>query len=88
MWNYLELFYHQQGEENTGYVTERYLQELAQQVPGLNLATWTRDRSEPALRKLDHDRRAGGQQRGLHGHALVPDRQDRRHDAEARILAR
>lgn len=43
-WDYIELFYHQQGEEDSGYVTEKYLQTLAQQVPGLNLATWTSDR--------------------------------------------
>jgi protein-disulfide isomerase len=49
MWNFLETFYHEQGEEDTGYVTESYLQSLAQQVPGLNLAKWTTDRSEPAL---------------------------------------
>jgi protein-disulfide isomerase len=46
-WYYIELFYHQQGEENTSYVTESYLQELAKQVPGLNLAKWTSDRSSP-----------------------------------------
>jgi protein-disulfide isomerase len=46
-WNYIELFYHQQGEEDTGYVTENYLQTLARQVPGLNLTTWTADRSNP-----------------------------------------
>jgi protein-disulfide isomerase len=44
-WDYIELFYRQQGQENTGYVTEKYLQELAKQVPGMNLATWTSDRS-------------------------------------------
>jgi protein-disulfide isomerase len=49
MWYFLELFYHQQGEENTAYVTESYLQGLAQQVPGLNLTRWTSDRNEPAL---------------------------------------
>jgi protein-disulfide isomerase len=43
-WYYIELFYHQQGQEDSGYVTEKYLQTLAQQVPGLNLATWTADR--------------------------------------------
>jgi protein-disulfide isomerase len=43
-WYYIELFYHQQGQEGTGYVTEKYLQELAKQVPGMNLATWTADR--------------------------------------------
>jgi protein-disulfide isomerase len=43
-WYYSERFYHQQGQEDTGYVTEKYLQELARQVPGMNLATWTADR--------------------------------------------
>jgi protein-disulfide isomerase len=49
MWYYIELFYHEQGEEDSGYVTESYLQGLAEQVPGLNLTQWTTDRSEPAL---------------------------------------
>jgi protein-disulfide isomerase len=49
MWNFVETFYHEQGEEDSGYVTESYLQGLAQQVPGLNLTKWTADRSEPAL---------------------------------------
>lgn len=44
-WDFIELFYRQQGQEDTGYVTEKYLQELAKQVPGMNLATWTADRS-------------------------------------------
>jgi protein-disulfide isomerase len=48
-WNYIETFYHEQGEEDSGYVTESYLQGLAQQVPGLNLTQWTNDRSNPAL---------------------------------------
>jgi protein-disulfide isomerase len=45
-WYYIELFYHQQGEENTEYVTEQYLQTLAKQA-GLNLTSWTAARSEP-----------------------------------------
>jgi protein-disulfide isomerase len=48
MWHYMELFYHEQGEENTGYVTESYLQGLAAQVPGLNLSNWSSARNEPA----------------------------------------
>jgi protein-disulfide isomerase len=47
-WYFIELFYHEQGQEDSGYVTEKYIEELAQQVPGLNLATWTSDRSSPA----------------------------------------
>lgn len=46
-WYYIELFYHQQGQEDTGYVTENYLQELAKQVPGLDLTAWSAARNEP-----------------------------------------
>ncbi len=49
MWNFVETFYHEQGEEDSGYVTESYIQGIAQQVPGLNLATWTTDRSNAEL---------------------------------------
>jgi protein-disulfide isomerase len=49
MWHYIELFYHEQGEEDSGYVNESYLQNLAQQVPGLNLTKWSSDRNDPAL---------------------------------------
>ncbi len=49
MWNYLETFYHEQGEESSGYVTESYLQGIARQVPGLNLSQWQADRSNAAL---------------------------------------
>jgi protein-disulfide isomerase len=48
-WYFIETFYHEQGEEETGYVTEKYIQGIASQVPGLNLATWTTDRSDPEL---------------------------------------
>ncbi len=48
MWDYLELFYHEQGEEDSGYVTESYLQGLASQVPGLNLSEWSSARNDPA----------------------------------------
>jgi len=50
-WNFIETFYHEQGEEKTGYVTESYLQGIAKQVPGLNLAKWTADRNEAGLGK-------------------------------------
>ena len=48
-WYYIELFYHEQGEENSGYVTESYLQKLASEVPGLSLAKWASDRSDGQL---------------------------------------
>jgi protein-disulfide isomerase len=52
MWNFVETFYHEQGEEDTGYVTESFIQGIAKQVPGLNLASWTSERGEPALSNL------------------------------------
>jgi protein-disulfide isomerase len=48
-WNYVELFYREQGQEGSGYVTEPYLQGLAQQVTGLNLTQWEADRNNAAL---------------------------------------
>jgi protein-disulfide isomerase len=48
-WHYAELFYHEQGTEDTGYVTENYLQGLAKQVTGLNLSKWESARNDPAL---------------------------------------
>jgi protein-disulfide isomerase len=45
-WYYIELFYHQQGEEGSEYVNEQYLQTLAKQTPGLNLANWTTARND------------------------------------------
>lgn len=48
LWQFIELFYSEQGEEHTGYVTESYLQGIASQVPGLNLASWQAARNDPA----------------------------------------
>ena len=48
-WNFIETFYHEQGEEDSGYVNEAYLQGLARQVPGLNLTKWQTDRANQQL---------------------------------------
>jgi protein-disulfide isomerase len=47
MWNFIETFYHEQGAEDSGYVTEQYLHNLARQVTGLNLVKWSQDRTNP-----------------------------------------
>lgn len=55
-WYFIELFYHEQGQEKSGYVTEKYLQGLAQQVPGLNLPDWSAARNDPAYaEQVRHD---------------------------------
>ena len=48
-WQYTELFYRQQGQEDTGYVNEAYLTALARQVIGMNLTTWQSDRNDASL---------------------------------------
>jgi protein-disulfide isomerase len=40
MWYFVELFYREQGQEDSGYVDNAYLRGIARQVPGLNLAAW------------------------------------------------
>jgi protein-disulfide isomerase len=61
MWYFIELFYHEQGNENSGYVVNGYLQGLAQQVPGLNLIAWTAARDDTELANtITNDAQAAG----------------------------
>jgi protein-disulfide isomerase len=55
LWYYVELFYHQQGQEGTAYVTESYLDKLARQVPGLNYSAWTAARKAGLGRQVSAD---------------------------------
>jgi protein-disulfide isomerase len=66
-WYYIELFYHQQGEENTGYVTESYLQGLARQVPGLDMGKWASDRSSSELASSVANDEVAAKTRGFSG---------------------
>jgi protein-disulfide isomerase len=48
-WQFIETFYREQGEEGTGYVTERFLEGIAAEIPGIDLSQWNRDRRDPQL---------------------------------------
>jgi protein-disulfide isomerase len=50
-WYFIETFYHEQGEEGSGYVNEKFLRGIARQVPGLNVAEWFSDRNSRDLGK-------------------------------------
>lgn len=66
-WYFIETFYREQGEEGSGYVTDRFLQGIASEVPDLNLAQWDRDRGDPQLaREIAADARAA-ESAGLNG---------------------
>jgi protein-disulfide isomerase len=48
LWYFLEYFYHEQGPEHSGYVTESYLASLAKQAD-VDLAQWDEERDSPKL---------------------------------------
>jgi protein-disulfide isomerase len=48
-WHFVETFYDEQGEENSGYVTDSFLHGIASQIAGLNLEQWASDRDERDL---------------------------------------
>jgi protein-disulfide isomerase len=50
-WHFVEVFYAEQGEECSGYVTETYLEGIASQIPDLDLPRWATDRKDPELAK-------------------------------------
>jgi protein-disulfide isomerase len=64
LWNFIETFYHEQGQEHTRYVTEAYLNGIAGQIPSLDLSEWESDRENSQLTKQvandDHVARAIG----------------------------
>ncbi len=59
-WDYVELFYRQQGAEGSGYVTESYLTGLANQISGLNASSWRSARNDSSLiSQVQSDQQAG-----------------------------
>jgi protein-disulfide isomerase len=47
-WTFADIFYDNQGQENSGYVTPNFVQSIAAATPGLNHSTLARDASAPA----------------------------------------
>ncbi len=59
-WDYVDLFYHEQGQEDTNYVNENYLTGLANQVPGLAVNNWKTARNDQSLAaQVQSDEQAG-----------------------------
>jgi protein-disulfide isomerase len=51
-WNFIELFYRNQGEENTGYVTDEFLESIAKGAGVKDLAKWNKERKSGKFKKL------------------------------------
>jgi protein-disulfide isomerase len=43
-WNFIELFYRNQGEENSGYVTEAFIESIGKRSGISDLARWNKER--------------------------------------------
>jgi protein-disulfide isomerase len=66
-WNYVELFYNEQGAEGSGYVTDSYLAGLARQIPALNQTQWQAARSDQTLLSQVQADGAAAQAAGVQG---------------------
>ncbi len=66
-WNFAELFYHQQGAEGTGYVTDSYLKGIAQQIAGLNIGQWSTARADQSLSAQVNSDGIAGKTAGVQG---------------------
>jgi protein-disulfide isomerase len=64
LWQFSELFYRNQGTENSGYATDRFLRGLARDTPGLDVAQVSKDLDTPPatrlLRQADRQAKALG----------------------------
>lgn len=52
IWPFADLFYRNQGEENSGYVTQDFLKKIADGTPGLNASKALAQAGSPASQKL------------------------------------
>jgi protein-disulfide isomerase len=52
LYEFVETFYLNQGEENSGYVTEEFLREVGEKTPGLDVEKALDDRSTPQIQTL------------------------------------
>ena len=48
-WNFVELFYRNQGEENSGYVNDEFLTGIAKGAGVPDIAKWNKDRKSKAV---------------------------------------
>jgi protein-disulfide isomerase len=50
-WNFIELFYRNQGEENSGYVTEEFIESIGESAGIPDLAKWNKERKSGKYKK-------------------------------------
>jgi protein-disulfide isomerase len=50
-WNFIELFYRNQGEENSGYVTDEFIESIGRKSGIPDLARWNKERKSHKYKK-------------------------------------
>jgi protein-disulfide isomerase len=55
LWGFSDRFFRNQGEENSGYATDAFLQRIARQTPGLDVAQLEEDIGSPEANRLGRE---------------------------------
>jgi protein-disulfide isomerase len=50
-WNFIELFYRNQGKENSGYVTDEFIESVGEEAGIPDLARWNKERKSGKFKK-------------------------------------
>jgi protein-disulfide isomerase len=66
-WNFIELFYRNQGEENSGYVTEEFLEAIAKGAGVKNIAQFNKERKTKSVEEEAERTSAQAQTFGFEG---------------------
>jgi protein-disulfide isomerase len=67
MWDYTDLFFRNQGAENSGYATNAFLERLARQTPGLDVDQLAEDFGNPEAEALARQAERLGRQLQVDG---------------------
>jgi protein-disulfide isomerase len=67
LWDFVELFFANQGREGSGYVTDAFVQKLAAAVPGADVGRAMAHRNEPAVTSQLDEAKAEGMRLGVGG---------------------
>jgi protein-disulfide isomerase len=66
-WDYSDLFYRNQGQENSGYATDAFLERVARETPGLDVNQLESDLDSPPAQKLIREAERQANQLGVSG---------------------
>jgi protein-disulfide isomerase len=66
-WNFIELFYRNQGEENSGYVTEEFIESIGKGAGIPDLAKWNEERKSGKFKKQVEETTKQAQKLGFSG---------------------